>query len=106
MKREDNEIEALKRNWSRDPNWDIEDTEGFEEHKAELKAFSDNKKAQWKDQAEKYRTALAAKICPIMVFSITGQNNQQQIYENYSCLVDGCAWWDSSRERCGVLQIY
>lgn len=30
------EIEGLKINWSNDPIWDIEDTEGFEEHKQEL----------------------------------------------------------------------
>jgi len=30
------EIQSLKINWSNDPNWDIEETEGFEEHKQEL----------------------------------------------------------------------
>ena len=29
-------IEELKQNWKSDPCWDIEDTEGFEEHKKEL----------------------------------------------------------------------
>jgi hypothetical protein len=33
------EIEDLKRNWRMDAFWDIEDTEGFEEHKEELLKF-------------------------------------------------------------------
>lgn len=33
------EIEALKREWSCDPCWDIENTEGFEAHKVELREF-------------------------------------------------------------------
>lgn len=33
------EIERLKNNWANDPCWDIEDTEGFETHFIELKAF-------------------------------------------------------------------
>lgn len=36
---EKEEIEELKRNWSIDPCWDIEDTEGFEDHKTELKLY-------------------------------------------------------------------
>ena len=34
-----NEIAELKRGWSADPCWDIEDTEGFEAHRDELKTF-------------------------------------------------------------------
>jgi hypothetical protein len=33
------EIQALKDNWIKDPCWEIEDTEGFEEHKEELLAY-------------------------------------------------------------------
>ncbi len=33
------EIEDLKANWKADPCWDIEVTEGFEDHKEELKVF-------------------------------------------------------------------
>ena len=42
-----NDIEALKRNWLADPCWDIEDTEGFEAHRDELKAFHDEQVARW-----------------------------------------------------------
>lgn len=30
------EIDALKASWREDPSWDLEETEGFEAHKAEL----------------------------------------------------------------------
>ena len=33
------EIEDLKKSWKKDPIWDIEETEGFEEHYYELKCF-------------------------------------------------------------------
>lgn len=33
------DIENLKRAWLTDPLWDLEDTEGFEAHAAELQEF-------------------------------------------------------------------
>ncbi len=30
------EIEALKNSWCNDPNWDMEDTEGFDLHRDDL----------------------------------------------------------------------
>lgn len=33
------DIEKLKADWMRDGSWDIEDTEGFEEHREELLKF-------------------------------------------------------------------
>lgn len=33
------EVDALKLSWLKDPCWDIEETEGFEDHKEELLAF-------------------------------------------------------------------
>lgn len=38
------EIEALKENWKRDPIWDIEDTEDFQDHYQEL--------LQWRKEYE------------------------------------------------------
>ncbi len=48
------DIEHLKQNWLDDPCWDIEHTEGFEDHRDELKAFHDGitEKRRQKDQAE------------------------------------------------------
>ncbi len=97
MKREDNEIEALKSNWRRDPAWDLEDTEGFEEHRAELKAFSDNQRAQWKDQAKERHTKLENMVCPLLGIGKEGYGY---------CRVEECAWWHRDREKCGVIQVY
>jgi hypothetical protein len=51
------EIERLKADWEADPCWDIEDTEGFEEHREELLAFADEKRAEWD---ARYRARIAA----------------------------------------------
>lgn len=40
------EIENLKANWLADPCWDIENTEGFEEHHDELLKFREEIKAE------------------------------------------------------------
>lgn len=50
------EIEALKRDWKNDPDWDIEDTAGFEAYRDELKAFSDKCEAEW-EKADEERQA-------------------------------------------------
>jgi hypothetical protein len=42
------EVEALKANWLSDPIWDIEDTEGFEEYRAELREYRLNVDAEYK----------------------------------------------------------
>jgi hypothetical protein len=44
------EVEALKHNWLRDAIWDIEETEGFEEYKEELKAFRIKTEQEWKSK--------------------------------------------------------
>lgn len=36
MTKTNEEIQALKDNWAKDPCWEIEDTPGFEDHKVEL----------------------------------------------------------------------
>ena len=54
MIRTASEIEELKVQWEQDPIWDIENTEGFEEHRTELNAFHDAKSKEWlaKDQED------------------------------------------------------
>jgi hypothetical protein len=51
MQKTTEEIERLKASWGKDPAWDIEDTEGFEEHHDELLAFRKKKDEEW--EAEK-----------------------------------------------------
>lgn len=41
------EIDKLKSDWRADPCWDIEDTEGFEEHRDELAKFAAECRASW-----------------------------------------------------------
>lgn len=50
------EIEALKENWSNDPCWDIEDTEGFEAYREELVAFAAEKRAEWDADLRRQQT--------------------------------------------------
>lgn len=41
------EVDALKRNWENDPIWDIEETEGFEEYRDELRKYRLAAELQW-----------------------------------------------------------
>ncbi len=41
------EIMYLKANWLSDPCWDIEETEGFEEYKVELRNFRLAQEIKW-----------------------------------------------------------
>lgn len=43
------EVEQLKRQWSQDPIWDIEDTEGFEDYREELRAYREEKWQEWRE---------------------------------------------------------
>jgi hypothetical protein len=58
------ELESLKRDWLNDPCWDIEDTEGFEDHREELLMFSDQEHQKWAD-FEKVRIANVAETMGI-----------------------------------------
>ena len=44
------EIMELKAIWDRDPCWDIETTEGFEEHAEELRAYRWQKEDEWRQK--------------------------------------------------------
>lgn len=56
------EIEKLKESWLKDPHWEIEDTEGFEEHREELLAYHDQMRVQWKAASEKRRAERIKKV--------------------------------------------
>jgi len=49
------EVEDLKVQWLRDPIWDIENTEGFEDFKDELFEFQKAKSDEWAERAAKKR---------------------------------------------------
>jgi hypothetical protein len=61
MKQTKEEIQTLKDSWMKDPCWDIEETEGFEEHVEELLAFRKEKEAEWTRQEEE-RIAKRARV--------------------------------------------
>lgn len=72
MAKTNEQIEALKINWSKDPCWDIEDTEGFEDHHGELLA--------WRlDLEEKYRLAdnARAELRRKMIKKVTGTSDDE-----------------------------
>lgn len=46
------EVKTLKENWKSDPIWDIENTEGFEDHKVELKDYRLAMETSWTKQNE------------------------------------------------------
>ncbi len=56
------EIRRLKQDWCDDPCWDIEETEGFEEHRAELLAFRETQEAKWVKEREEQLLAKATQI--------------------------------------------
>jgi hypothetical protein len=64
MKKTNEEIEALKENWKRDPVWDIEDTKGFEEHREELIAYRKELEIEYQRNEEE-RIARRARIVEI-----------------------------------------
>jgi len=56
------EVEELKAAWANDPIWDIEDTEGFEEHHDELLAFRKEWETEWGVRRTAELTEYAKKI--------------------------------------------
>lgn len=44
------QVENLKKNWKEDPQWDIEDTEGFEEYHDELLDFRLYCEKEWSEK--------------------------------------------------------
>ena len=46
------EIDDLKAQWKADPCWDIADTDGFEEHRAELEKYQAKWEREWHDREQ------------------------------------------------------
>jgi len=100
MRKTPEEIQELKDNWRRDPCWEIEDTEGFEEHREELLAYSQEMKAHWKELAQKHHDELASKVCPLSFQWINP--SREEGYTWQICLVEQCAWWDANNDCCTI----
>ena len=72
------EIEKLKKDWLEDPCWDIELTEGFEEHEADLLVFRKETEIKAQHKAED-RIAHRARVVEIDT-DITKSGAAQSIY--------------------------
>jgi len=82
------EIQALKDNWRHDPCYDIEDAEGFEDHREELKAYSNAMETLWK-------------VCPLSFHWLTNKGGYRRFIWQ-ACLVEQCALWDETRDCCSL----
>ena len=58
------DIEKLKANWLKDPCWDIEDEDGFGEHREELLKFRKETEVKWQLEEEE-RIARRARVVEI-----------------------------------------
>lgn len=59
------ELNDLKASWLNDPIWDLEETEGFEEHADELRAFAEAHRIQReKDYQDRITAKAIALGCP------------------------------------------
>jgi len=56
------EIEELKAEWASDPVWDIEDTEGFEDHSVDLLAWRIQHRAKQEVKQEEIYAAKAKEV--------------------------------------------
>ena len=55
-------VESLKANWSYDPAWDIEHTEGFEEYHDELLAYRLTMEEEWAAERQERIDLKAAEL--------------------------------------------
>jgi hypothetical protein len=81
------ELDDLKANWEEDPNWDIENTEGFEEHKEELLAYRLMRQKMWEDEArvriKQYAELFKCSeglVCKLMALETRVQALEERLY--------------------------
>ena len=55
MAKTQQEIHALMSDWKRDRSWDLEQTEGYEDHREDLVAYSRHVEADDAEKAARYR---------------------------------------------------
>ena len=87
------EVEALKKDWLKDPCWDICDQEGFEEYREELEAYQAAMEAKWK---AKYQEEEAAEKAEAETLGLHGlfkrikelEELQERHYQALSYLAD------------------
>jgi hypothetical protein len=55
------QVEKLKADWKADPNWNLAETEGFEDHVEELAQFQKDCEAEWEAKIQKRAAEIDAK---------------------------------------------
>ncbi len=96
------DVNLLKSQWNRDACWDIEETEGFEEYRDELRSYRQDQELSRLEKARKHYEQLASKICP-MSMAYIHQNSDDTGFGYDTCKVEKCAWWNKGNECCGIL---
>lgn len=94
MKRTIEELEKLKCEWEKDPIWDIEDTEGFEEHTLELTEFRLRCEQKWarryqEEETERERKAEALGVKGLYRLVEQLQEQLARHQKGIICLADG-----------------
>jgi hypothetical protein len=84
MKKTNQEIEDLKSNWFSDACWDLESTEGFEDHREELLDFRLFHERNWKKQSliKDYKERLSKKKKEIDILENTILFLEEEEYGN------------------------
>ena len=105
------EVELLKKSWVNDPIWDIETTEGFEDHVEELRKYRIEQELLWENQryekeqqAAKAKEAAVKNLCDSLgidnyklgAFLYVHREKQAEYEEIISLLKDGLLELDSS----------
>lgn len=68
-------VEELKYQWEQDPCWDIETTEGFEDHKEELLTHRLKMEAKWDKEKAAFEKAFEAQRIKTFVKVITSEGD-------------------------------
>lgn len=78
------EIEELKRQWKNDPCWDIEDSEGFEQHRPELMDYRFMMEEHWnrKEMERKWARADLLGCSPALLQYIEGLEGRLETLES------------------------
>ena len=62
MSKTEQQLDVLKAQWRSDPCWDIYQTEGFEEHIEELKAYQQEMYIKWDNERKHYLQEKATRL--------------------------------------------
>lgn len=95
------EIEQLKKNWMQDPCWDIEDTEGFEEHYEELKAWHEEYRAE---RERKSQERDAKRIEKVMLATGLGKADKELLLSlsTFDEIENEASWLQRSTEDSNI----